>query len=117
MGSSLVTLLRVTCCMWELKFPDQGLNPGPLNWERGVLSTGPPGKSGFVLVFFFFFAPFWLFLPTHKFTVRGGFSAAVFWYRVQLPAFPETVTTVDVMVAISYLQLPDSWTEALEECS
>ena len=53
MGSSLVTLLRVTCCMWELKFPDQGLNPGPLNWERGVLSTGPPGKSGFFLVFFF----------------------------------------------------------------
>ena len=65
----------------------------------------------------FAFSPFWLFLPTHKFTVRGGFSAAVFWCRVQLPAFPETVTTVDVMVAISYLQLPDSWTEALGECS
>ena len=50
MGSSLVTLLKVSCGMWDLKFPDQGLNPGPLNWERGVLSTGPPGKSGFVLV-------------------------------------------------------------------
>ena len=27
------------------KFPDQGLNPGPLHWEHGVLDTGPPGKS------------------------------------------------------------------------
>ena len=26
-------------------FPDQGLNPGPLHWELGVLATGPPGKS------------------------------------------------------------------------
>ena len=25
--------------------PDQGLNLGPLHWERGVLATGPPGKS------------------------------------------------------------------------
>ena len=29
--------------MWN--FPDQGLNPCPLQWKRGVLSTGPPGKS------------------------------------------------------------------------
>ena len=52
MGSSLVTLLKVSCGMWDPKFLDQGLNPGPLNWECGVLSTGPPGKSGFVLIFF-----------------------------------------------------------------
>ena len=26
-------------------FPDQGSNPGPLPWELGVLTTGPPGKS------------------------------------------------------------------------
>ena len=26
-------------------FPDQGLNPGPLHWERDVLATGPPGRS------------------------------------------------------------------------
>ena len=25
--------------------PDQGSNPGPLHWECGVLTTGPPGKS------------------------------------------------------------------------
>ena len=25
--------------------PDQGLTPGPLHWERGVLPTGPPEKS------------------------------------------------------------------------
>ena len=24
---------------------DQGLNPGPLHWERRVLATGPQGKS------------------------------------------------------------------------
>ena len=26
-------------------FLDQGLNPGPLHWEHGILATGPPGKS------------------------------------------------------------------------
>ena len=30
-----------------IKFPDQGLNPGPLHWEHRVLATGPPGKSLF----------------------------------------------------------------------
>ena len=25
--------------------PDQGSNPRPLQWKRGVLTTGPPGKS------------------------------------------------------------------------
>ena len=25
--------------------PYQGLNPGPLHWDQGVLATGPPGKS------------------------------------------------------------------------
>ena len=28
-----------------IEFPSQGLNPGPLPWEHGVLGTGPPGKS------------------------------------------------------------------------
>ena len=27
-----------------IMFPDQGSNPAPLNWERGVLATAPPGK-------------------------------------------------------------------------
>ena len=27
------------------QFPDQGLNPCPLHWKCGVLTTGPPGKS------------------------------------------------------------------------
>ena len=26
-------------------FPDQGSNPGPWQWEHGVLTTGPPGNS------------------------------------------------------------------------
>ena len=28
-----------------IKFPNQGLNPGPLHWEHRVLAAGPPGKS------------------------------------------------------------------------
>ena len=28
----------------------QGLNPGPLHWEHGVLATGPPGKSQKILI-------------------------------------------------------------------
>ena len=38
--------------MWTLKFRHVGSTPltrdqtsGPLNWEHGVLATGPPGKS------------------------------------------------------------------------
>ena len=27
------------------QFPDQGSNPRPLQWKRGVLTTGLPGKS------------------------------------------------------------------------
>ena len=26
------------------QFPNQELNPSPLHWKHGVLSTGPPGK-------------------------------------------------------------------------
>ena len=31
--------------MRDLKFPDQGSNPCPLQWKCRVLTTGPPGKS------------------------------------------------------------------------
>ena len=31
------------------QFPDQESNPGPLRWEYGVLTTGPPGTSSSVL--------------------------------------------------------------------
>ena len=34
--------LVVAC---EIQFPDQGSNPGPLHWEHGISTTGPPGKS------------------------------------------------------------------------
>ena len=42
---------RFTYGMWTLRsafriwFLNQGSNPAPLHWERGVLPTGPPGKS------------------------------------------------------------------------
>ena len=35
--------LLVAAC--GIQFPNQGLNSGPLHWERAVLLTGPPGKS------------------------------------------------------------------------
>ena len=35
-------LLVVVC---ENQFPAHRLNPGPLHQERGVLATGPAGKS------------------------------------------------------------------------
>ena len=31
-------------CMW-IWFPDQALNPGPLQWQSGVPAPGPPRKS------------------------------------------------------------------------
>ena len=41
----LVVACRIfSCGMWDLKFPDQGLNPGPLHWELRVLTTAPRRK-------------------------------------------------------------------------
>ena len=37
--------------MWNLNFPDQGLNLHPLHWEHGVLTTGQQGKSQVQLVY------------------------------------------------------------------
>ena len=34
--------LIVACGIW---FPNQGSDLGPLQWELGVLATGPPGES------------------------------------------------------------------------
>ena len=33
------------------QFPHQGLNPRPLQWKSGVLTTGPPRKSLYVCYF------------------------------------------------------------------
>ena len=58
MGSLVVAckLLVVTCkilvAVCGIWFPDQGCNPGPLHWNRGVLATGQPGKSRLSLKLF-----------------------------------------------------------------
>ena len=39
--------MKVGTC-W-IYVPDQGLNPGPLHWECGVLTTEPPRKSHHVI--------------------------------------------------------------------
>ena len=35
------------CFFWlcHMAYPDQGLNPGPLQWKHGILTTAPPRKS------------------------------------------------------------------------
>ena len=35
-------LLAVAC---EIKFPDQGLNLGPLHWEHRILANGSPPRG------------------------------------------------------------------------
>ena len=59
-----------------MRDPDQGLSPCPLQWNRGVLATGLPGKSFSPLVFLFvsfltIFVLFTLFLnnPLKMFTL------------------------------------------------
>ena len=37
-----------SCSLWD-PFLDQGLNPSPLPWKPGVLASGPPGKSQYLL--------------------------------------------------------------------
>ena len=51
-----LALLVVACGVW---FPDQGLNPGPLNWECRVLTTGLPVKSWKLPPTGFFFNSFY----------------------------------------------------------
>ena len=41
----LFLFLAIPRGIWDLKFPNQGWNPGPLRWKYGVLTAGPQGKS------------------------------------------------------------------------
>ena len=40
-----IQLHEVSVSVWGISFLDQGWNPGPLHWECGVLTTGPPRPS------------------------------------------------------------------------
>ena len=44
MQGLLAAVWKLHCDMMDL-VPWQGLNPGPLHWKYGVLTTGPLGKS------------------------------------------------------------------------
>ena len=44
-AGSLVLACEHLVAACGIKFPDQGLNLGPLRWEHVVLATGPLGKS------------------------------------------------------------------------
>ena len=43
--SSVPFFSLAPCGLWDLKVPNQGSNPCPLQWKRGVLTTGPPEES------------------------------------------------------------------------
>ena len=42
----------LSCGMWDL-VPWPGIEPKPPDWERGILTTGPPGKSLVYLLILF----------------------------------------------------------------
>ena len=44
MQDLLVAAYELLAAACGIYFPDQGSNPGPLHWERGVLATGPRGS-------------------------------------------------------------------------
>ena len=68
------------------QFPDQGWNPRPLQWKRGVLTTGPPRRSQEKLVLLLFLNLFifiylwlcWVFIAVCGLSlvvVSGGYSS------------------------------------------
>ena len=51
----IIFFFHFGCTAWLAGsyFPDQGLNPGPCQWKRQVLTTGPPGNSQYIIYFSF----------------------------------------------------------------
>ena len=44
LGPFLIIIFNLTALCVGSYFPNQELNPQPLLWKHGVLTTGPPGK-------------------------------------------------------------------------
>ena len=44
-----IWLLPALAAACGIKFPDQGLNPGPLHREHRIPAAGPPGKSQYMV--------------------------------------------------------------------
>ena len=67
------------CTTWHVgsQFPDQGLNPWPLQWKHGVVTTGALGKS---LQFCGFLFPFLISFEAQTFLilVKSNFSVGFF---------------------------------------
>ena len=78
------------CGTW---FPDQGLNPGPLHWEGGVLITGPPGKSLNWILCFASISVFVVFREKHQGVWFPGCSE---WCSAGEHVLPASGTTVYV---------------------
>ena len=49
----LVAACELLVAECGIQFPNQGMNPGPLHWELGVLPTGPAGKFLFCIIILF----------------------------------------------------------------
>ena len=73
-----IWLCWVLVVAYGIQFPDQGSNPGPQHWERGLLTTGPPGKSLFIY--------FWLYHVACRMLVpQPGIEPRLSAVRVQSP--------------------------------
>ena len=97
--------LLIAAC--SIQFPDQGSNPGPLHWECGVSTLGPPGKSPRDIpfeclldpdMFFFLRTLQWILISIntrHKFLTRPT-QPYVIWspisVKLYLPLFSSLLT-------------------------
>ena len=77
-AESLVVACELLVVACGILFSDQGWNPGPLDWEHGVLATGPPGKSSSYRVYLWF-STYFLFPMALRFTF-GTFSLPTVLY-------------------------------------
>ena len=90
--------LRHAC---GIQFPDQGWNPGPLHWERGVPLTGPPGKS------------LYIFTNTFYCLLTVAVTVGVIWYLiVVLICISLTTNNVEHL----FMCLLAIWIFSLEKC-
>ena len=76
-------LLATLHGMWDLISPTRELNPHPLLWKGGVLTTRPPGKPlGFFCLVWFLFLFFSAWAPLPPALVSPMCREVGEWYRL-----------------------------------
>ena len=71
-----IWLCQILVAACGIQFPYQGLNPGPLYWEHGVLATGPPGNSCFFLAEIVPWRSFYILVWKSPFAQYSSFGCA-----------------------------------------